>query len=112
MGHLLAARVDVVLGTDAGAVPDHFFGYTGHRELEIFARLGMTPAQAIVAATSRPAARLGLEDMGTLAPGKRASFVVLDANPLESIRNTRSISAVWLDGTEVDRAALRQRFLD
>jgi imidazolonepropionase-like amidohydrolase len=109
MGDLLAAGVDVVLGTDAGAVPDHFFGYTGHRELEIFVRLGMTPAQAIVAATSRPAARLGLDDMGTLAPGKRASFVVLDANPLDDIRNTRSISAVWLDGEEVDRAALRQR---
>jgi imidazolonepropionase-like amidohydrolase len=110
MGDLLAAGVDVVLGTDAGAVPDHFFGYTGHRELEIFVRLGMTPAQAIVAATSRPAARLGLDDMGTLAPGKRASFVILDANPLDDIRNTRTISAVWLDGEEVERAALRQRF--
>jgi imidazolonepropionase-like amidohydrolase len=110
IGDLLAAGVDVVLGTDAGAVPDHFFGYTGHRELEIFVRLGMTPAQAIVAATSRPAARLGLDDMGTLAPGKRASFVVLDANPLESIRNTRSISAVYLGGAEVDREALRRRF--
>ena len=112
MGHLLAAGVDVMLGTDAGAVPDHFFGYTGHRELEIFVRLGMPPADAIEAATSRPAARLGLDDMGTLAPGKRADFVVLDANPLEDIRNTRSISAVWLGGAEVDRAALRQRFLD
>jgi imidazolonepropionase-like amidohydrolase len=109
MGDLLTAGVDVVLGTDAGAVPDHFFGYTGHRELEIFVRLGMTPAQAIVAATSRPAARLGLDDMGTLAPGKRASFVVLDANPLDDIRNTRNIYAVWLDGEEVDRAAIRQR---
>jgi imidazolonepropionase-like amidohydrolase len=107
---LLAADVDIVLGTDAGAVPDHFYGYTGHRELEIFVRLGMTPAQAIVAATSRPAARLGLDDMGTLAAGKRADFVVLDANPLESIRNTRSIAAVYLGGRAVDREALRQRF--
>jgi len=108
--HLLDAGVDVVLGTDAGAVPDHFFGYTGHRELEIFVRLGMTPAQAIMAATSRPAARLHLDDMGAIAPGKGADFVVLDRNPLEDIRNTRTISRVYLRGAEVDRATLGQRF--
>ncbi|MBM4185603.1 MAG: amidohydrolase family protein, partial [Gemmatimonadetes bacterium] len=110
MGALLAANVDVVLGTDAGAVPDHFFGYTGHRELEIFVRLGMTPMQALVAGTSRPAQRLGLTDLGALAPGKSADFVVLDANPLDDIRNTRSISEVYLRGTAVDRAAMRARW--
>jgi imidazolonepropionase-like amidohydrolase len=103
--------VDILLGTDAGAVPDHFFGYTGHRELEIFVRLGMTPGQAIMAATSKPAARLGLEDLGTLATGKRADFLVLDANPLENIRNTRSISRVFQGGVEVDRQALRERWM-
>jgi hypothetical protein len=110
MADLLAADVDIVLGTDAGAVPDHFFGYTGHRELEIFVRLGMTPAQAIVAATSLPATRLGLDDLGTLAPGKSADFVVLDANPLDDIRNTRSISAVYLRGAPIDRAGMRARW--
>jgi imidazolonepropionase-like amidohydrolase len=110
MADLLGAGVDVVLGTDAGAVPDHFFGYTGHRELEIFVRLGMTPAQAIVAATSLPAARLGLDDIGTLAPGKSADFVVLDANPLDDIRNTRTISSVYLHGVAIDRDAMRARF--
>lgn len=106
---LLDAGVDVILGTDSGAVPDHFFGYTGHRELEIFVRLGMTPAQAIVAATSRPAERLGLHDLGTIEAGKSADFVVLDANPLDDIRNTRTISGVYLRGVEIDRAALRRK---
>ena len=107
---LLAADVDIVLGTDAGAVPDHFFGYTGHRELEIFVRLGMTPMQAIFAATSRPAERLGLSEMGTISPGKAADFVVLDSNPLDDIRNTRTISRVYLGGREIDREGLRGRW--
>jgi imidazolonepropionase-like amidohydrolase len=107
---LVAADVDIVLGTDAGAVPDHFFGYTGHRELEIFVRLGMTPMQAIVAGTSRPAARLGLDELGAIAPGKSADFVVLDENPLQDIRNTQTISRVYLRGREVDRDGLRVRW--
>ncbi len=108
--NLLDAGVDVVLGTDAGALPDHFFGYTGHRELEIFVRLGMTPGQAIVAATSAPAAHFGLDDLGTLATGKSADFVVLDGNPLSNIRNTQAISRVFLRGVEVDRTWLRRSF--
>lgn len=109
-GHLLDANVDIVLGTDAGAVPDHFFGYTGHRELEIFVRLGMTPMQAIVAATSKPARRLGLDDLGLLQPGYSADLVVLDENPLNDIRNTRSISSVFLNGKMLDRAGLAADF--
>jgi imidazolonepropionase-like amidohydrolase len=68
---------------------------------------GMTPSQAIVAATSRAAEFVGLADRGTLAPGKRADLLVLDANPLDDIRNTRRIAKLYLAGTEVDRRALK-----
>lgn len=107
---LLDAGVDIVLGTDAGAVPDHPFGYTGHRELEIYVRLGMTPMQAVIAGTSNAARHLGLEQRGTLQPGKSADLILLTDNPLEDIRNTRSIERVILNGTEVDRAGLRQKW--
>ena len=103
--HLIAAEVDILLGTDAGAIPGHPFGYTGHRELEIFVRLGMTPMQALIAATSKPAQRLGLEDLGLLKVGFSADLVILDSNPLDDIRNTRSIYQVYLRGKLVDREA-------
>lgn len=108
MARLQAAGVDIVLGTDAGAVRDHFFGYAGHRELEIFVRLGMTPLQAIHAATGLAAQHLGLTDTGTLAAGKRADFVVLEASPLDDIRHTRRIHAVFLGGVAFDREAFQQ----
>jgi imidazolonepropionase-like amidohydrolase len=71
------------------------------------AAAGMTPAQVLVAATRNSAEILGLDDLGTVAPGKSADFVVLDANPLDDITNTRRISKVFLRGHEVDRARLR-----
>ena len=72
--------------------------------------LGLTPAQAIAAATARPAELLGIADAGTLAVGKRADFVVLDANPLENIRHTRKISNVYLNGVRLDREAMAAAF--
>jgi imidazolonepropionase-like amidohydrolase len=68
--------------------------------------MGLSPADAIVAATSRPAEALGLTDVGMLAPGKAADFLVLNANPLENIRNTRQIDSVYLRGAKLDREAL------
>ena len=103
---LSAAGANIILGCDTG-LEDHFFGYAEQKELELMVDSGMTPMQVIVAATSRAAEYLRLADRGTLAPGKRADFLVLDGNPLDSIRNTRRIAAIYLAGAEVDRAALK-----
>jgi imidazolonepropionase-like amidohydrolase len=105
---LAKAGAKIALGSDTG-IQDHPFGITDHRELELLVEAGMTPMQTLVAATSTSAAYLALADQGTLAAGKRANFVVLDANPLDDITNTRRIAKVYVDGREVDRAALAAR---
>ena len=107
---LLVAGVDIVLGTDAGAVPNHPFGYTGHREMEIYVRLGMSPMQALVASTSNASKHLGLDNRGSIKLGKSADLVLLSNNPLDDIRNTRSILRVILGGIEVDRDSLRGKW--
>lgn len=107
---MIQSGARLVLGTDAGVFPKYSFGWADHHEIEKYVQLGLTPAQAIVAATSRPAEALGLTDVGTLAPGKRADFVVLTANPLDDIRNTRTIENVYLRGARLDRDALRAKW--
>jgi imidazolonepropionase-like amidohydrolase len=109
LAKLNAAGARIILGSDTG-LPDHFFGFAEQRELQLMVDAGMTPAQVIVAATSRPAEYLRLENMGTLASGKSADFLVLDANPLDDIAHTRRIAKVYLRGQELDRAALRSRW--
>jgi len=105
---LAAAGVKIGVGTDGGGqTGDQFVGWTMHAELENMVAAGMTPAQVLVSATRNSAEILGLDDLGTVAPGKSADFVVLDANPLDDITNTRRISRVFLRGHEVDRARLR-----
>lgn len=108
---LRAAGADLVLGTDAGAVPDHPFGYTGHRELEIFVRLGVSEMDALVAGTGNAAKHLGLEDLGMVVPGYRADLLILNANPLTDIRNTRNIDSIFVGGKELDRAILLQEIM-
>ena len=103
-----AAGAKVVLGADTG-VEDHPFGVAEHLELEAMVDAGMSPAHALVAATSRAAEYLQLADRGSLVPGKRADLLVLDASPLDDIVNTRRISRVFIGGVEIDRAALRSR---
>jgi len=105
---LAKAGAKIALGSDTG-IQDHPFGITDHRELELLVEAGMTPMQVLTAATSASAAYLKLNDQGVLAAGKRANFLVLDANPLDAITNTRRIASVYVNGAEVDRAALASR---
>jgi imidazolonepropionase-like amidohydrolase len=104
---LNAAGIPIILGTDDGAVRDHFYAYTAHRELTLLAHAGMTPARILDAATRATAAFLRLPDLGTLEPGKRADFLVLAANPLDDVSNTQQIDAVYARGQALDRARLR-----
>jgi imidazolonepropionase-like amidohydrolase len=106
---LAAAGVKIGVGTDGGGqTGDQFVGWTMHTEMENMVVAGMTPAQVLGAATRVSAEILGLTDLGAVAAGRSADFVVLDANPLDDITNTRRISRVFLRGTEVDRARLRE----
>jgi sec-independent protein translocase protein TatC len=102
---MVDAGARLLLGTDAGISSGYTFGSADHHEIARWVEFGLTPAEAIDAATWRPAEYLGV-DSGNLAAGARADFVVLDKNPLDDIRNTRTIHAVYLSGAKLDRDAL------
>lgn len=108
LAKLNRAGAKIILGADTG-LEDHLFGMAEQLELEAMVDAGMTPAQGIIAATSRSAEFLQLKSQGTLRTGFDADFVVLDANPLDAITNTRRIARLVLSGIEIDRAALRAK---
>ncbi len=100
MKKVFDAGVPVAMGTDTGP-PQRFQGYFEHLELEYMVNAGLTPMQTIVAATATAAKAIGVKDVGTIEVGKWGDFVVLGANPLEDIRNTRKMESAWVAGNRV-----------
>ena len=103
---LYDAGVTLALGTETGS-------FAAHKALELLVEdVGLTPLQAIVVATRNSADALGLlHDLGTVETGKTASFVVMNANPVDDITNTRRIDDVYLKGHRVDRDMIRRTYL-
>jgi imidazolonepropionase-like amidohydrolase len=104
VARLTKEGIKIALGSD-GPIP-----WAAHEEMADMASCGMTPAQVIVASTRNSADLMKLADAGTIAVRKSADFLVLDANPLDDITNTRRIASVYLRGSQVDRAALKARW--
>jgi len=109
---LNAAGVTLALGTDSGGVSGgQYFGLGTHIEMELqVTRAGLTPMQALVAGTRTSARILGLDQLGTVAAGRSADFIVLNGNPLDNIANTRKINKVYLRGQEVPRATMMAKW--
>ena len=105
---LKAAGVPILAGTDA-SMPGTLHGASIHRELELLVQAGLTPVEALTAATSRPARIFSLTDRGRIAPGLRADLVLVDGDPSRDILTTRRIIGVWKRGVEVDRRTYRAR---
>ena len=99
------AGVRIAFGTDSGGAPDRFFvqGYFEHREMELMVESGLTPMQVIRAFSRNSAEAMRIDkDYGTLARGKVADLLVLEKNPLDNIRNMRTIEAVYLGGRKFE----------
>ena len=103
---LLAAGVPILAGTDAPS-PGTWFGVSLHRELELLVHGGMSPTQALQAATSVPASVFHLTDRGRIATGLRADLLLVNGDPTKDVTATREIVGVWKLGVPVNREAYR-----
>jgi len=109
IGKMQRAGVKLMAGSDFGANPLLFPGWGVHDELVLLVRAGLTPMEALQTATRNPAKFLKLDHaVGTIEKGKLADIVVLSANPLDDINNTKKITAVLFEGRMLDRAALNR----
>ncbi len=104
-GDVHEAGVRILAGSDTGGNPHLIPGLSLHEELALLVEAGLSPLEAIQAATSNPTAFMGLEDLGTIEVGKQADLVLLGADPLEDIRNTREIVGVMTRGRYLDADA-------
>jgi imidazolonepropionase-like amidohydrolase len=112
VGAMHRAGVPLLAGTDTAAAVNVLPGFSLHQELEYFVQAGLSPMEALQTATRNPAVYFGWQkESGTVEKNKIANLVLLDANPLEDIRNTRRIQAVILNGRLLPRAQLN-RMLD
>lgn len=106
------AKVPIVTGTDAG-VSGVIWGFSLHDEIALLVKAGLSPEEALVSATRLPAQWLGIEDkIGTVEKDKMADLLLLDANPLDDIANTRKIAGVFINGRWVNQKSLQQMLLN
>jgi imidazolonepropionase-like amidohydrolase len=102
VGGLVDAGVTILTGTDVSAGTT-FHGVSVHRELELLVESGLSPQQALAAATSNVANAYGLNDRGVIAAGKRADLLLVRGDPTKDVTATRDIISVWRGGVELDR---------
>ncbi|MFC1766093.1 amidohydrolase family protein [Planctomycetota bacterium] len=105
---LMDANVPILAGTDA-ANPGTAHGVSLHRELVLLVQAGLTPIEALTAATLNPAVTFDLHNRGQIKPGFHADLLLVNGNPTENIQATRDIVGVWKNGVRVDRESYRER---
>jgi imidazolonepropionase-like amidohydrolase len=102
VGGLVEAGVTILTGTDVSSGTT-FHGVSVHRELELLVRAGLSPSEALAAATSNVANAYGLSDRGVIAAGKRADLLLVRGDPTKDVTASRDIISVWRGGVELDR---------